>query len=117
MRRVKEIKYIPLFDILVHKYHFKEFEAKALSDFLMPMLEWYPERRASARELLRHPWLTMPANYDYHMSDTEIFKLNMKESLLNPKELIKVYKNKNKANTLIIEPYEDITFQTEYTSG
>ena len=73
----KEIKYIPLFDILVHKYHFKEFEAQALSDFLMPMLEWYPERRASARELLRHPWLTMPANYDCHMSDTEIFKLNM----------------------------------------
>ena len=82
MRRVKEIKYIPLKDILVKKYHFKENEAQALTDFLLPMLEFYPERRASARELLRHPWLTMPPNYDYHMSEAEIFKMNMKENLL-----------------------------------
>jgi serine/threonine protein kinase len=82
MRRVKEIKYIPLKEILTKKYHFKEFEAQALSDFLLPMLEFYPERRASARDLLRHPWLTMPPNYDYHMSDVEVFRMNMKENLL-----------------------------------
>ena len=82
MRRIKEIKYIPLKDILVKKYHFKENEAQALTDFLLPMLEFYPERRASARELLRHPWLSMPPNYDYHMSEAEIFKMNMKENLL-----------------------------------
>ena len=91
MRRIKEIKYIPLKEILVKKYHFKENEAQALTDFLLPMLEFYPERRASARELLRHPWLTMPPNYDYLMSETEIFKMNMKENLLgiNQKEEIK----------------------------
>ena len=82
MRRIKEIKFIPLKEILVKKYHFKENEAQALTDFLLPMLEYYPERRASARELLRHPWLTMPPNYDYRMSDTEIFKMNMRENLL-----------------------------------
>ena len=82
MRRVKEIKYIPLKEILVKKYHFKENEAQALTDFLLPMLEFYPERRASARELLRHPWLTMPPNYDYLMSEAEIFKMTMKENLL-----------------------------------
>jgi serine/threonine protein kinase len=82
MRRVKEIKYIPLKEILVKKYHFKENEAQALTDFLLPMLEFYPERRASAKELLRHPWLTMPPNYDYLMSEAEIFKMNMKENLL-----------------------------------
>jgi len=82
MRRIKEIKYIPLKDMLVKKYHFKETEAQALTDFLLPMLEFYPERRASARELLRHPWLTMPPNYDYLMSEAEIFKMNMKENLL-----------------------------------
>ena len=43
MRRVKEIKYVPLKDILVKKYHFKENEAQALTDFLLPMLEFYPE--------------------------------------------------------------------------
>ena len=82
LRRIKNRKFIGLKDILVKKYHFKEFEAQALTDFLMPMLEFYPERRISARELLRHPWLTMPPNYDYRMSDTEIFKMNMRENLL-----------------------------------
>ena len=82
MRRIKEIKFIPLKEILVKKYHFKENEAQALTDFLLPMLEYYPERRASARELLRHPWLTMPPNYDYLMSEAEIFRMNMKENLL-----------------------------------
>ena len=82
LRRIKNRKFIGLKDILVKKYHFKEFEAQSLSDFLLPMLEYYPERRASARELLRHPWLTMPPNYDYRMSDTEIFKMNMRENLL-----------------------------------
>ena len=80
MRRVKEIKHIGIKDILVKKYHFKEFEAQALAEFLLPMLEFYPERRASAREMLRHPWLTMPPNYDYLMSETEVFKMNMKDS-------------------------------------
>ena len=86
MRRVKEIKHIGIKEILVKKYHFKEFEAQALTDFLMPMLEFYPERRISARELLRHPWLTMPPNYDYLMNETEIFKMNMKENLLGINE-------------------------------
>ena len=73
-------------EILIKKYHFKEFEAQALSDFLLPMLEFYPERRASARDLLRHPWLSMPPNYDYLMSETEIFRMNMKENLLGISE-------------------------------
>ena len=83
MRRVKKIKYIPLKEIFVKKYHFKENEAQALTDFLLPMLEFYPERRASARDLLRHPWLTMPPNYDYLMSEAEIFRMDVKENLLS----------------------------------
>ena len=83
MRRVKDIKYIPLKEIFVKKYHFKENEAQALTDFLLPMLEFYPERRATARDLLRHPWLTMPPNYDYLMSEAEIFRMYSKENLLS----------------------------------
>ena len=95
MRRVKEIKHVGIKEILVKKYHFKEFEAQALTDFLMPMLEFYPERRASARELLRHPWLTMPPNYDYLMNETEIFRMNMKENLLGISEYSKDKKDEN----------------------
>ena len=64
----------------MEKYHFKEKEAQALTDFMMPMLEYYPERRASARELLRHPWLKMPADFDYKISEIEIEKKKMIEN-------------------------------------
>ena len=64
---------------MTNKYNFKKDEAKALSDFLMPMLEYYPYKRATARELLRHPWLSMPANFDYKISDIEIEKKKMIE--------------------------------------
>jgi len=32
----------------MEKYKIREDEAELLSDFLVPMLEWYPERRATA---------------------------------------------------------------------
>ena len=86
LRRIKNLIYFPIKDILVKKYHFKEKEAKAFSDFLMPMLEYYPEKRASARDLLRHPWLNMPADFDYKISDIEIEKNKMIESSISKEE-------------------------------
>ena len=79
LRRIKKLNYYPLEKVLTNKYNFKKDEAKALSDFLMPMLEYYPYKRATARELLRHPWLSMPANFDYKISDIEIEKKKMIE--------------------------------------
>ena len=78
--RIKRLIYYPIKDILVKKYNFKEKEAKAFSDFLMPMLEYYPDKRASARELLKHPWLNMPADFDYKISEIEIEKRKMIEN-------------------------------------
>ena len=49
----------------------------------MPMLEYYPYKRATARELLRHPWLSMPADFDYKISDIEIEKKKMIENNIN----------------------------------
>ena len=86
LRRIKNLIYFPIKDILVKKYHFKEKEAKAFSDFLMPMLEYYPDKRASARDLLRHPWLNMPADFDYKISDIEIEKKKMIESNISKEE-------------------------------
>ena len=80
LRRIKNLIYFPIKDILVKKYNFKEKEAQAFSDFLMPMLEYYPDKRASARELLKHPWLNMPADFDYKISEIEIEKKKMIES-------------------------------------
>ena len=80
LRRIKNLIYFPIKDILVKKYNFKEKEAQAFSDFLKPMLEYYPDKRASARELLKHPWLNMPADFDYKISEIEIEKKKMIES-------------------------------------
>ena len=79
LRRIKNLSYYPLVTVLTEKYHFKEKEAKALSDFLMPMLEYYPNKRATARELLRHPWLNMPADFDFKICDIDIEKKKMIE--------------------------------------
>jgi len=77
LKRIRKLQYYPLIKILTEKYNFKEKEAKALSDFIMPMLEYYPNKRTTARELLRHPWLNMPADFDYKLSDIEIEKKKM----------------------------------------
>jgi serine/threonine-protein kinase SRPK3 len=61
----------------MEKYRIKENEAGALTDFLMPMLNYYPERRATAQSMLNHPWLYMPANFDTQMSEREYERMIM----------------------------------------
>lgn len=46
-----------------------EAEAKALTEFLKPMLSWYPEKRATAEQMLAHPWLSMGDNDRSYMTD------------------------------------------------
>ncbi len=79
LKRIKNIKKLNLKEILINKYYFKEKEAQALTDFIMPMLEYFPEKRATARQMLKHPWLKMPPNFDYFMSNDEIIKNSIKE--------------------------------------
>jgi serine/threonine protein kinase len=38
------------------------------------MLDWDPEKRASAQQMLDHPWLKMPRIYETKMSDEEYQK-------------------------------------------
>ena len=49
------------------------------------MLEYCPEKRASARQMLKHPWLKMESKLNYIMSDWEIEKMNMIEETLREK--------------------------------
>ena len=72
LRRISGLHYWPLHKVLHEKYKFKESEAKALADFLMPMLHWDPEKRASAQQMLNHPWLQEESNYDTKMTPEEI---------------------------------------------
>jgi serine/threonine protein kinase len=67
----------------MEKYRFKEFEAESLADFLLPMLEWYPERRAKAKDMIHHPWLSMESNYDYMLTERDYQVMMLKNKLSN----------------------------------
>jgi serine/threonine protein kinase len=49
-----------------------DFEAEMLADFLGKMIKWEPKDRASAREMLKHPWLKMQPRYETKMSRNEV---------------------------------------------
>lgn len=67
----------------MEKYKIKEEEAQALADFLLPMLEWNHETRASAYTMLQHPWLNMPDNYDFKYTEREYEVMMLKKDLKN----------------------------------
>uniref|UniRef100_A0A8C5R5X0 non-specific serine/threonine protein kinase n=1 Tax=Leptobrachium leishanense TaxID=445787 RepID=A0A8C5R5X0_9ANUR len=57
LRHITKLKPWSLFDVLVEKYGWPQEDAAQFTDFLTPMLEMVPEKRASAGECLRHPWI------------------------------------------------------------
>jgi len=79
--KIRGLQHWPLKKVLMEKYRFIESEAEALADFLLPMLEWYPEKRATAKEMLDHPWLTMEPNYDYLLSERDYQVMMLKSKL------------------------------------
>ncbi|KAH8884402.1 kinase-like protein [Thozetella sp. PMI_491] len=57
LRNIHRLRHWALPDVLREKYHFKEDEAKRISEFLTPMLELVPEKRANAGGMAGHLWL------------------------------------------------------------
>ncbi|KAI8472103.1 MAG: Serine/threonine protein kinase SRPK1 [Monoraphidium minutum] len=58
LRHIRKLKPWGLREVLADKYRFTAKEAADLADFLLPMLRLVPEERATAAEMLRHPWLS-----------------------------------------------------------
>ncbi|XP_041112153.1 SRSF protein kinase 2-like [Polyodon spathula] len=58
LRHITKLKPWSLFDVLLEKYGWPAEQAAHFTDFLQPMLEMVPEKRASAGECLTHPWLS-----------------------------------------------------------
>ena len=80
------MQYWPLENVLMEKYHIKPEEAKALSSFLLPMLTWLPNKRATARDMLSHPWLSMTENYNIKMTDKQYTAMNLKKDIIKKEE-------------------------------
>ncbi|KAK7101658.1 SRSF protein kinase 1-like isoform X1 [Littorina saxatilis] len=59
LRHITKLKPWGLFEVLIEKYEWDPKVAKDFADFLMPMLEFDPEKRATAAQTLLHPWLKM----------------------------------------------------------
>ncbi|XP_067913331.1 SRSF protein kinase 1-like isoform X2 [Heterodontus francisci] len=57
LRHITKLKPWGLYEVLVEKYEWPQEEAATFTEFLLPMLELMPEKRATAAECLRHPWL------------------------------------------------------------
>uniref|UniRef100_A0A3B3U9L6 non-specific serine/threonine protein kinase n=1 Tax=Poecilia latipinna TaxID=48699 RepID=A0A3B3U9L6_9TELE len=57
LRRVDPVRPWRLYDVLVEKYNFLLEEASEFSNFLLHMLDYHTERRATAAQCLQHPWL------------------------------------------------------------
>lgn len=58
LRNIHRLRHWSLPDVLKEKYHFDEREAKRVADFLTPMLELIPEKRANAGGMAAHEWLS-----------------------------------------------------------
>ncbi|XP_073324712.1 SRSF protein kinase 3-like [Pagrus major] len=57
LRHISKLKPWSLFEILLDKYEWPREEAAQFSSFLLTMLELQPEKRATAAQCLKHPWI------------------------------------------------------------
>lgn len=57
LKHIKQLKFWPIQDVLMEKYHFPKEEAQAIADFMTPLLDFDPKTRATARDALESDWL------------------------------------------------------------
>lgn len=57
MRHIRRLRFWPLNKVLSEKYEFSERDANDMADFLLRILDFVPEKRPTAAQLLSHPWI------------------------------------------------------------
>lgn len=57
LRHITGLKPWGLYEVLTEKYDWFPGEAREFAEFLTPMLDFDPTKRATAAECLKHPWL------------------------------------------------------------
>lgn len=59
LKRIRRLKFWSLDRLLVDKYRFSETDAREFAEFLVPLLDFTPEKRPTAQQCLQHPWLSL----------------------------------------------------------
>lgn len=57
LRHIKTLKLRPLNKVLMDKYDFGLQDANEMSDFLIQILQYVPEKRMTAAQCLNHLWI------------------------------------------------------------
>jgi serine/threonine protein kinase len=63
LKHISSLKAWSIKNVLLEKYSFTDEEADDIADFLEPMLALSPSKRATARQVLRHPWVNGGNNH------------------------------------------------------
>ncbi|GMP88707.1 hypothetical protein CsSME_00040592 [Camellia sinensis var. sinensis] len=58
LRHIRRLRFWPLKKVLMEKYEFSEQDAIDMADFIVPILDFVPEKRPTAAQCLSHPWLS-----------------------------------------------------------
>ncbi|XVF05267.1 hypothetical protein REPUB_Repub05bG0157200 [Reevesia pubescens] len=58
LRHIRRLRFWPLNKVLMEKYDFSEQDAIDIADFLIPILDFVPEKRPTAAQCLSHPWVS-----------------------------------------------------------
>ncbi|KAK6936140.1 Protein kinase domain [Dillenia turbinata] len=57
LRHIRRLHFWPLNKVLKEKYGLSEQDAKDMADFLIPILDFVPEKRPTAAQCLTHSWI------------------------------------------------------------
>ncbi|KAL2984286.1 hypothetical protein AAZX31_12G079800 [Glycine max] len=58
LRHISNLRFWPMDKVLMDKYNFNEQDTNDLVDFLVPILDFVPEKRPTAAQCLSHPWMS-----------------------------------------------------------
>ncbi|XP_059480838.1 SRSF protein kinase 1 isoform X2 [Neocloeon triangulifer] len=57
LKHITKLKPWGLYEVLTEKYEWEQSAARSFSDFLLPMLTFDPNKRATAADCLKQPWM------------------------------------------------------------
>ncbi|CAL5212210.1 unnamed protein product [Lathyrus oleraceus] len=98
LRHIRDLRFWPLNKILMEKYNFSEPDAKGMADFLLPILDFDPEKRPTAAQCLSHPWFSaVPRTIEPSVTSTqpdatseELFEKRKREKEKAEQELVEI---------------------------